>query len=162
MPRITSSSLRLTLTAWFVAAVTLVAPPNAVAQNPCEQIPPAPECFRVSVTPDGQSTTLRPPYSGPYTEVFTITNTGQVGDGYTITCGGSAFVTCTGTSTGFVSLSPSDWTTVEVYYTVAGPGTGSLTLSASSTSLATDGGSFTVPVGKDGVHVTPDASTGAV
>ena len=120
--------------------------------------------YSVAVTPDGVSTASRLPNTVGYSAVFTIENTGTSPDTYTITCGGSTNVTCTGTSAGSVPLNAGTVTTVTAYYNVGAPGIGTISLTATSINAGNsfNSGSFTVPVvGSQGVAVTPDAETGA-
>jgi RHS repeat-associated protein len=116
----------------------------------------------VTVTPDGATTPTRPANSGPYTADFVVTNTdpgpGQTLEDFNILCGGAVNVTCTGVSQAVVSLAPGQWTTVTATYTVAGPGSGEVSLTAmSDVDPEWDEGYYTVPV--QGVAVTPDGTT---
>ncbi len=137
-------------------ALTLSAPAPAFAQDPCRQDdpPPPPECWSVSVTPQGGVTATRSANSGGYSELFVVQNTGLF-DTYTITCAGSANVTCTGVSPNSVDGSA----TVTAFYSVGGPGDGTLTVCATG-SNASDCGWVTVPVQSFNVAVTPDGGAG--
>src|SRR5205809_4305651 len=111
-----------------VLACALIGTRPSAAQDPCtlDDPPPPPECYGVSVTPKGDVSATRVANTGGYPEAFTFQNTGNA-DTHTITCQGSGNVTCTGTSVSSVtSLSA----TVDAYYSVGAPGTGTLTLTA--------------------------------
>ncbi len=114
--------------------------------------------YSVAVTPDGGNTAPHPPNTGGYSETFTVQNTGYYSDTYTITCAGFGPVTCTGTSTGTLTLGSGASQMVTGSYTVGSAGTGSLTVRATSAN-ATDGGSYIVPVtlppGAPVVDLTP-------
>jgi RHS repeat-associated protein len=101
--------------------------------------------YRVAVTPHGGTTATRAANSGPYSETFTVQNTGYYTDTYTITCGNSGPIACTGTSAGTLPLTSGQQQTVTASYTTLGGGQGTITLSATSPN-ATDVGSYTVNV----------------
>jgi RHS repeat-associated protein len=103
------------------------------------------DSYGVSVTPDGGTSVPRVAFSSGYSETFTIQNTGITNDTYTITCGGTGPVTCTGTSATNVSVAGGGSTQVTAYYSTGAAGTGSLQLTASGTGVS-DGGSYTVPI----------------
>src|SRR5205807_3024575 len=101
--------------------------------------------YSVAVTPQGTATATRTTNTGPYSATFTVTNTGAYSDTYTPACSGYLNVTCTGvTPTSFTLLSGGS-RTVTATYTVQGPGTGRLALSAVS-AHSSAGGWFAVPV----------------
>src|SRR4051812_20876282 len=52
----------------------------------------------LSVTPDGGVASQRITGTGGYSETFTIQNTGQIAESYTLGCAGSSNVTCSGTT----------------------------------------------------------------
>lgn len=99
----------------------------------------------VAVTPDSGSTTPRLASSGPYTDVFTVKNTGGGSTAFTLSCGGSSNVTCSGINPTSVTLGAGAQSTVTATYSVGVIGTGTLSLTASSVS-ASDLGSFRVGV----------------
>ncbi len=115
--------------------------------------------YGVAVAPDGGTTPTRQANTTGYSATFTVQNTGNTANTYTISCAGSSNVTCTGVSSGSVPLGAGASTAVNAFYNVGAPGSGSLTLTASGTN-ASDGGSFTVPVAQFGVVVTPDGASG--
>jgi YD repeat-containing protein len=147
-------SLRLSLS---LAAAIL---PMAFVEpaTPGRHIQPAP-LIGVSVTPDGSSTPQRPPYSGGYSEVFTVKNTSGATATFNLTCwGGTPNITCTGQSHSVVTLLNNESVTVTAWYSVGSPGGGSgqLRLSAES-ETAFDTGTWNVVIGKT-VAVAPDGA----
>lgn len=96
---------------------------------------------------------------GGYSGVFTVRNTGPGPDSYTLTCTGSANVTCgTITPSSLTNLAAGSSALVTVTYSAGAAGTGTLTLTATGASAGTDAGSFTVPVAAAGgplVDFTP-------
>ena len=117
-----------------------------------QDVTPPPGCYMVAVDPHGGTTPPRPPNSGGYSEVFTVTNTGSQSDGYTFTCAGSANVSCTGVSPSSVFLNSLQSTTVTAFYSVGTVGDGTVSLTASGT-FDSDQGWYTIPVGTYGVAV---------
>jgi RHS repeat-associated protein len=115
--------------------------------------------YSVAVTPDGGTEPTRPANSSGHTASFTVQNVGTLPDTYTITCGGTVNVTCTGVSQSSLPLGASASAPVTATYSVGAPGTGTVTLTAASPN-ASNGGSFTVPVVAYGVAVTPDGGAG--
>jgi len=102
--------------------------------------------YAVAVTPDGTPSATRSANTGGYSETFTVKNVGYYSDTYTgITCGGYVNVTCTGATPGSLTLGSQASQTVTATYSVAGAGTGRLTLSAASAN-ASDGAWYAVPV----------------
>jgi len=151
----------------FLAVVSLVlsfATPNKVAaQDPCQQFfpPPPASCYAIVVTPQGSSTPTRAANTSGYSQVFTITLTGELGDTYSISCVGAGGVTCTGTSVGSVTLTDQTGDTAQVAatYSVGAAGTGTLTLSATG-SQTSGSGYVSVPIQLHAVSVTPDGGSG--
>jgi RHS repeat-associated protein len=99
----------------------------------------------VAVTPDSGSTAARIASTGPFTETFTIQNTGAGQKTFTVGCSGSSNVTCSGTSASSVALAAGASTTVTATYSVGVVGAGTLTLSAMA-SDASDLGSYRIGV----------------
>jgi RHS repeat-associated protein len=114
---------------------------------------------QVAVTPDGATTATRIANTGGYGETFTITNTGNVGLAFGLTCTASG-LTCSGTSIPSVSLWPTQSTTATAFYSTGGAGTGTLTLAAAGGGVS-DVGSYNVPVVSYEVRVTPDGARSA-
>ncbi len=114
--------------------------------------------YGVAVTPDGQQGPTRSANTTGYSASFTVQNTGSASNTYTISCGSTAPVTCTGVSPASVSLGSGASTTVSAFYNVGAPGTGTITLTASGTN-ASDAGSYSIPVAGNGVMVLPDGQT---
>jgi RHS repeat-associated protein len=96
--------------------------------------------YQVSVTPKGATDPARTTNTGGYNAVFTITNTGYYSDTYTITCGTTGPVTCTS-----AKPTSSSGGTDTAFYNVGAVGSGTITLTASS-SHASDMGWDTVLV----------------
>jgi len=154
--------LRFGLPGLVFTALTLAATTRVAAQDPCRQDdpPPPPECWMVDVTPDGGTAGPHTPNTGGYSVEFTIANIGMNGDGYSISCAGAGNVTCTGTSVSSVTLWPGQSTTVTAFYSVGPPGSGTLSLSASSGTGAWDEGYYTITAATPyAVAVTPDGGT---
>jgi RHS repeat-associated protein len=105
----------------------------------------------VTVTPDGTTAPMRTPNTGGYSAAFTVTNTGTSSNTLSFSCVGATGVTC-GTLPGPVTLAAGAPTTVNMPYSVGAAGTGTLSLTASGGG-ASDGGSYSVPIG--GLIVTP-------
>jgi RHS repeat-associated protein len=114
------------------------------------------QTYGVTVTPDGGTTPARQAYTsgGPFGQAyfasFVVKNTGSTTNVYSLTCTGASNVTCTSLRIGntvvqSVSLFPSQTATVNAYYSVGAPGTGTLTLHAAGTN-AGDSGWYSVPV----------------
>lgn len=100
----------------------------------------------VIVTPDGGIAPSRPANSGPYTEQFTVRNPANSGSTtYTITCGATGSVTCTGPTQTSVTLAANTQTNIGANYTVGAAGTGTLTLTATAGTVS-DAGSYSVTV----------------
>lgn len=144
----------------FIAALVLIAPRQATAQDPCQQFfpPPPASCYSIAVSPQGDATPTRVAGTGGYTQVFVITLTGELGDTWTIGCSGATGVTCTGTNQGSVTLvGTGDTAQVIATYSVGSAGTGSLTLTATG-SQTSNQGYVTVPIQAYSVTVTPVGS----
>jgi RHS repeat-associated protein len=106
-----------------------------------------PTDYAVSVTPDGGSEPQRSPNSGPYTTIFTVTNTGALDDEFRITCTGQAPVTCSSVSPSYVALGSGASVQVEAQYSVAAAGQGRITVRAMGQTMdETDTGYRIVPV----------------
>lgn len=114
------------------------------------------QTYGVTVTPDGGTTPVRQAYTsgGPFGQAyfagFVVKNTGSTTNVYSLTCTSSSNVTCTSLRIGntvvqSVTLFPSQTATVNAYYSVGTPGTGTLTLHAAGTN-ASDSGWYSVPV----------------
>lgn len=108
-----------------------------------------------SVTPDGDSTAGRPPNTSGYAEAFTVKNVGSLSGTFTLSCIGSANVTCSSLSTSSVTLAAGASTPVTANYSVGALGNGRLTLAATG-SFASDSGYYVVRVVDQSVRVTPD------
>src|SRR6266545_6586861 len=115
----------------------------------------------VAVTPDGATAPTRLANTSGYSETFTVTNTGPDPMTFSFVCGGAGGVFC-GTVPSPVNLSAFGVdgyvTTVSMPYSVGGPGTGTLTLTASGGGVS-DPGSYTVLIATYGVSVIPDGGT---
>jgi len=114
-----------------------------------------------TVTPDAATGAVEPTRranTGALSTAFSVRNRGSAADSYTLTCAGSANVTCgTVSPSGITNLAPGITTSVTVNYSVGGAGTGSLTLNAAG-GISSDAGSYTVPVAAAGgplVDFTP-------
>ncbi|HEV8265796.1 MAG TPA: RHS repeat-associated core domain-containing protein [Gemmatimonadales bacterium] len=101
------------------------------------------------VRPDGAVDVTRRANTGGDTAVFTVWNTGKAQDTYTLACTGSANVTCGTVSPSSVVLPAGASASVTVAYSAGAAGTGTLSLTATGT-IASDGGSYTVPVAAAG------------
>jgi RHS repeat-associated protein len=99
----------------------------------------------ITLTPDGQTAAARITQTGGYTETFTLKNNGGALYTYTLTCSGTANISCTGVSPNQVALNPGTQATLAAAYDVLSAGTGTLRVVAVSGSV-TDTGSYTVPV----------------
>jgi RHS repeat-associated protein len=142
-------------------AFSLATPRVAAAQDPCEldDPPPPPECFGApSVDPDGGTAGPRTAHTGGHTAVFTVSNVGFAATSFQMSCAGSGGVTCTGISPGSV-LNPGASETITVSYSVGAPGTGTLSLTASTSNGAWDDGWFSIQIVSYGVTVVPDGGT---
>jgi len=106
-------------------------------------VTPAP-VYGVSVTPDG-ATSSRFANIGGYQEAFTIQSSANVTDTFTVSCGGSSNVTCTGVSAATVVLPAGASKVDTAIYSTGAAGTGSLVLRAAS-AHASDSGSYVVNV----------------
>jgi RHS repeat-associated protein len=100
--------------------------------------------YGVSVTPNGATAPASKPYSSGDSVVFTIKNTGSTSNTYTFTCSGMGGVTC-GPAPAAVTLAAGAQMTRTQRYSVGGPGTGTIILTASGTN-ASSSGSYTVPI----------------
>lgn len=98
--------------------------------------------YQVSVTPKGALAPVRTTNTGGYSAVFTVTPTGYYSDTYTMTCGSTGPVTCTSVKPASLSNG-----TDTAFYNVGVVGSGTVTLTASST--------HTSDVGWDTVLVRP-------
>ena len=117
--------------------------------------------FGVAVTPDGSTATTRAANTGGYTESFTVQNTGQSPNTFTISCAGATGVTC-GTVPAPQLIQAGASAPVSMPYSVGAAGTGTLTLTATGTA-ATDQGSYSVPIAPAfSVAVTPDGTAATV
>jgi RHS repeat-associated protein len=106
--------------------------------------------YGVAVTPDGATAPARAANTSGHSETFTVQNTGTAENTYSLSCGGSANLTCTGltiegTSVTSVKIGAGIATPVTASFSVGAVGTGTLTLTASGTN-ASDIGSYSVPV----------------
>lgn len=143
----------------FAAVAALAIPSRAVvAQDPCQQFfpPPPTYCYAVTVTPKGDATATRTANTHGYTQVFTVTNSGGLGEARSFSCQGTSGAVCDSvrpTSEAF----PGDGN-VTAYYSVGAPGTGTLTVSASGANSSDDGW-VSVPIQSYGVTVTPDGGS---
>jgi len=113
------------------------------------------------VTPDGGTTADRQANTGGYGETFTITNREAAPVTFTLSCAGSAIVTCSGVSPSSVNVGGGAQTTATATYSVGAAGSGTLTLTATG-GVDSDQGSYNVPVVSYGVVVTPDGSGATV
>lgn len=87
----------------------------------------------VAVTPDAGTGPDRPAHTNGYSQAFTVQNTSPTAATFTITCAGSANVTCTSTSPTSVTLGIGGSQSVTAFYNVSNGGTASLTLTATRT-----------------------------
>jgi RHS repeat-associated protein len=118
--------------------------------------------FGVAVTPDGGATLPQVEGTAGFSQLYTVTNTGSVSDTYTFTCAGGQYVRCTPPANVTVGAGLSAGVTVS-YGTLGAPGTGALTLRATSTSsgpagpYANDTGWVNLAIVPFTVSMTPDA-----
>ncbi len=131
-------------------------PPVKIVPQKCD--PACPIIYGVSVTPDGGSVSWQPK-TGNHTSIFTVTNTGNGGDNFTLGCFGSGQVTCISPTNTVIGLGAGASTTVTATYSVNNPGTGVLTLHATDFHASNDG-TYNVTVVHT-VAVTPDGGTAA-
>ena len=131
--------------------VALVSVPGGL-ENDTRTPPPG-----VQVTPDGSWAPERTPNTNGYSAVFRVTNTQTSTTTFTLTRYSSSNVTTTGQSHDFVTLAPSAWIDVTVYYNVGAAGSGWVQLYAEG-GTGLDSGLWNVPVGTNG-FVTPDGQT---
>jgi len=99
----------------------------------------------ITVTPDGQTASARLTQTGPYAEVFTLTNNGGNVYTYDLSCIPTANISCIGVGRSRVSLSPGGQASIPASYNVGAAGTGTLRVAATSGTV-TDTGSYAVPV----------------
>jgi hypothetical protein len=92
---------------------------------------PSCQFYRVSVTPDSGYEPDRPKNSTGHTVQFTVINTGNVDDGWELTCAVTGGVTCLDINPPIVSLAAYEQTVVTVTYNVGASG-GRITLTAAS------------------------------
>jgi RHS repeat-associated protein len=116
--------------------------------------------YGVVVTPDGQAV-QRDAYTSGHGATFTIENTGNTDNIFNLSCQATGPVTCTGLSQSSVSLLPSPSSAqVTAYYSVAGAGSGTLTVTAAgAVGGVSDPGSYNIIVVSYGVAVTPDGGS---
>ena len=101
--------------------------------------------YRVAVTPKGGRAPNRPANTSGYAAVFTVENTGSSSDTYTFTCGTTGPLTCSAVHPSSTTVASLGSTTDTAVYAVGSPGTGVLTLTATSTHTS-DAGFDTVAV----------------
>ncbi len=111
--------------------------------------------YGVSVTPHDSTTLQRPAHTSGYSESFTVRNTGLSNNTYSLSCGTSANVFCTGltrngSNVSSVLLGPGGSATILALDSVGAVGNGRLSLRATGTN-ASDSGRYNIPV------VTPSA-----
>jgi RHS repeat-associated protein len=106
-------------------------------------VPVAPP-YAVTVTPHGGVSATRAAYAGGYYDSFTVQNTGTSGDTYSFICTSTGGLSCD-TALAPVAVAGLSQKTVNVRYSVRGPGTDTLRLTASGTG-ASDVGSYNVSV----------------
>jgi hypothetical protein len=99
----------------------------------------------ITVTPDGQTAASRLTQTGPYTEVFTLTNNGGNVYTYDLSCITSVNISCIGVGRARVSLVPGGQATIPASYMVGGAGTGTLRVAARFDTVS-DTGSYTIPI----------------
>ena len=118
--------------------------------------------YSVAVTPD-DSTASRPVSAGPFTESFTVKNTGNVFNTFTLSCAATPPLTATCTpSQPTVGLPPNGTANPTVSYTTGSSlGIGMLTLTASGSGGAVNTGSYNVHVITFGVEVVPEIAYGS-
>jgi len=101
------------------------------------------------VTPDGAVEPTRRANTGSDSTVFTVRNADRVSLTYSLTCTGSANVTCGTVNPSSLTLAAGVSGSVTVHYSVGPAGTGTLSLTAASGNIS-DAGSYTVPVAAPG------------
>jgi uncharacterized repeat protein (TIGR01451 family) len=121
----------------------------------------------VNVTPDGATQSRLPSNGTQYTATFSIENTGNAADTFTLNATAGSILTIvsvngTAGSSSSVTLNPGLSTTVDVVYSVtdaAAGATGTLTLTATSTNVGTqsDNGTLTVTVVRPAISITKEA-----
>jgi hypothetical protein len=124
-------------------SVPIAAPTPAVETG----VGPSAATHSVSVTPDAATAAEQKANTAGHVLTFTVTNTGGEADRYEVVCVGVARATCNGAIPGHLALSAGQSSTVDVSFSVAGAGTGLLSLVAVSAQTGVDDhGSFRVPV----------------
>ncbi|HSF31448.1 MAG TPA: RHS repeat-associated core domain-containing protein [Candidatus Tectomicrobia bacterium] len=120
--------------------------------------------YAVSVTPDGTLAPDRTEGSSGNLAVFSVYNSGQLSDTYWLNCTATGQVTCDNVSSSSRLLASHASTSVKVWYSVGGVGTGTIRLSAEGE--ASDQGYYTVhvvaappPPPPPSVQAAPFAST---
>jgi RHS repeat-associated protein len=106
----------------------------------------------VAVTPDGGTEPDRLANTGGYGATFLIKNTGSVTRTFSIGCGYSEPVVCTGTDVTSLTLNPNQTLDVTAFYNVEGPGFGAVTVTATSGTII-DQGDYAVIVHAPGPSV---------
>ena len=76
--------------AFALVLTALAGPRRAAAQDPCQQFfpPPPASCYAIAMTPQGSVTPVRGANTSGYTQVFTVTLTGELGDDLPPNAGG--------------------------------------------------------------------------
>lgn len=144
-----TGSTLATRTLALALACTLVA---AAPPREPDGLPPG----GVAVTPDGSATPTRVPFTGGYSALFKVKNTGTSTSTFTLTRESSTNITTTSQDYAVVTLAPNDSINVNVFYNAGAPGTGYVKLWAEGMG-GIDAGTWNVPVG-NAVVVTPDGS----
>lgn len=118
----------------------------------------------VTVTPDNQNVDRLPSNGTQYTQTYTVTNTGNASDTFTLTSAGGSLLTVVSTNgtagTGSsITLAAGGSTTISVIYTVGQAAAGTqelLTLTATSTTSGstTDQGSYNIRVIRAALSMT--------
>jgi len=109
----------------------------------------------VTVTPNPSTSSRRPPNTNGFTANFTVKNTSASQDTYTMSCGTSSNITCTGMSPNPVTLGAGASTTVSATYNTGGGGSGWLQMCAEGNN-GVGCGQQTIPVNT--AQVTPDGA----
>ena len=108
--------------------------------------PPTPT-WSVAVTPDGTTLAARPINSSPFMVIFTVKNTGNQPDTFTLGCSGTIGITCQPVNPSSLALGAGSSSAVKVWYSTGSTtGTGRLNLNAIGTSDAWNNGYFNQPV----------------
>jgi RHS repeat-associated protein len=138
---------RLGITVWRTAIWATLLPLALASLSHAQEAPLCVDCstYGVAVTPDGTTAPANTINSSGF-QNFTVQNTGNTQDTYTLTCSGSSGVTCTSSLTP-ITVAAFSQKTVKLSFSVGGTvGTGRLNLFARSSLDFGDGGHVFIPI----------------